>query len=306
MNITKINNASGLAQAGKVEAENEALIIVSGGIRCTDKKWSVNAPCGDQLLLNRCAEAFINILYCSDRDTLLKLRLVSRIIHKLSMQSTDGYFSPLMCKVLIPLPQKGLKSEKVDFALAYTGIHIQSLNISYIQNTTLLSANVRKRNFSLALEINCNNELRTLNKLLSSDDLSNDQKWILSKIKELDLVKINIDGHNVGEIGTLLRFFASQLTTLSFWDINAALVLPELPSLTKLWFSNINATLVLPELPSLTKLVFHNIRGDITRQNLQSLLSNIAHKKELAISSENEMVADQRSQKGFFESCVLF
>lgn len=319
----KINQTDTFRHTNQVPAKTEALMIENGRAHRTDK--NVNILSEAQLLLNRCADAFIDVLYFSDQNTLLKLRLVSKIIYQLSMQrSMHQRWTPLMCKIFIPLSPKGLLTEKIKFALANTAIHVRSLNIDYLKDTTLLGANIRKLNFSLSLEINNNGELKQLNTLLSSDELSNDQKFIISKIKELDLYGINVNNNNIDEINTLLNFFAKQeysqltilqfnnidipltlpelpiLTKLRFWNINSALNLPRLSNLTQLRFWNINTALTLPELPMLTKLSFNYIRDDATRKNLESL------QKELSINSENKIeVQKKSSQEDSVVACLL-
>lgn len=156
-------------------------------IRRTDEHGITYVCFEEQSLFARNFDIFLEILYWSDYQTLMNLRQVARALYNLSMQRMNEYLSPLMCKVLISFRVGEMcGSEKVKFALACTSINLWA-DIRDLEDTTLLCDEFRKSDISLVFKINKNDELIAFNNFLLSPDLSDDQKLILSKIKDMDL-----------------------------------------------------------------------------------------------------------------------
>ncbi|PWU06490.1 MAG: hypothetical protein C5B43_01715 [Verrucomicrobia bacterium] len=277
---SRINNTN-FEQSQEVTANNSAITLGTGANRRTNETGDVDAFFVVQSLLDRHPEIFYHVLSMSDWDTLLNLRRVSKATHELSMVSMSR-FCPLKCNdVFISFKISELtdsRSEKLQFALKYTGIDIY-IHFSHLANPKQLCdhINLKKGKVGLTFTISDNIDLSQLNALFLTKTLSDELKLIIDSIKGLSFTFLRVSDQNINDINTLLNFFATeerafQLRSLCFGRIESALTLPELAGLKLLAFMSIDAELTLPVFPSLIKLRFGLISTPLTLPELPKLM----------------------------------
>lgn len=272
-----MNNISGYWKSLKGQViENAGKKVLEKGqgeLRRTNSSWYNYRP-----NLNSCQDMFINLLYNCNLSTLLDLRRVSKTFYDASMNVMDSCISPLRSKVFVSVKTEevtNMNRPKLEFLKQYANINYKFIEIAHLNGSKPLDNCLLGTNVNLSLKIEDNADLTMLTSLLSSDRLSDTQKQMITQIKELDLLNLDVDNQNIAEIKALLGHMAekevlSQVATLSLGDIHTAITLKD-SSVKTLCFYNIHAVLTLKRLPNLKTLWLDQVHAIVTFQGVPNL-----------------------------------